>query len=132
MICGNCTLFAAFTNTNLLDGRWLIGEMPKDARVRESHLWTAILTIDESKQLLFLHRVLALHDIARRRGGKSANSRLTSQEWPTELDRMAIAGHALDQMEKMTNTEGDKIFDASDLRSVHCRVLEGCLAGVNQ
>ena len=78
----------------------------KDARVRDSHLWHQILKMDADKQETFLHRVLHLHAIAMRRGGKSFSPRLSAAEWEKEIERCCFLGHCLVYMQREANVDG--------------------------
>ena len=110
-----------------MDDRWLLGGTSKDQRVKSSHEWSNILKIDPDKQALFLERVLYLHDLASRRGGRSASLRLGPAEWATEVDRMALAAHIMNLMRSCRDPDGDLLFCPADLRKFLDRVVEGLL-----
>ena len=118
---------AAFTNAVLCDARWLIGGQSADPKVRSNHVWNDILSMDDAKQLVFLHRILYLHDLATRRAGKSAPVRLTLQEWAVEADRMALGTYILKAMSLLEMDDGSKVFDDAILETVKVRLLEGSL-----
>ena len=100
---------------------------PRDVSARRCHLWSAILTVDNDKQRMFVHRVLFLHGIATRRGGKAATVRLAIQEWDLECDRMCFAMHVLKAMEKSTDGMGNPLFSKDILDKVGVRAVEGSL-----
>ena len=104
-----------------------MGGGPRDVSARRCHLWSAILTVDNDKQRMFVHRVLFLHGIATRRGGKAATVRLAIQEWDLECDRMCFAMHVLKAMEKSTDGMGNPLFSKDILDKVGVRAVEGSL-----
>lgn len=111
----------------LLDSRWLIGGMSKDSRVRASHTWANIMTIDAGKQFLFVNRVIWLHELARRRGGKGSAVRLTPAEFNQALDKMALAAHVLDFMDSQVDDDGNRLFVSAQMAALKDRLVEGSL-----
>lgn len=76
---------------------------------------------------MFVHRVLFLHSIAIRRGGKAATARLSLQEWNAECDRMCFAMYVLQVMEKIKDDMGNPLFSKDILDKVGLRAVEGSL-----
>ena len=97
----------------------------KDPRTQNSHLWHQILKMTAEKQLVFVHRVLHLHDVALRRGGKAANPRLAPAEWALEADRCCFLAHCLCAMQKECNPDGTAKFSDEDMEKAFNRAIEG-------
>lgn len=76
---------------------------------------------------MFVHRVLFLHAIAIRRGGKAATARLSIQEWNLECDRMCFAMHVLKAMEKSKDDTGNPLLSKEIMDKVGARAVEGSL-----
>ena len=119
---------AAFSHNILLNGRWLLGGTPKDAKARQSHAWSTLLTVSEQKQELFVERILFIHELAVRRGAKSmATLRLSLSDWDLECDRFCVLGAALGHMEAALDDKGERLF-SNDLIDALCRrAIEGIL-----
>ena len=118
---------AAFTNAVLQDERWLLGAVSKD--VAGSHLWTNVLRVTPSKQPLFINRILFLHSLAMRRGGKSS-LKLSLQDWQTELTRMMLLSHVWENMCSASGSDGNQLFDKNLLDKLLKNIIEG-LPGVD-
>lgn len=103
----------------------MLGGESKDPRVQNSHLWHQILKMDADKQLVFVHRVLHLHDVALRRGGKAANPRLAPSEWSQETDRCCFLGHCLCMMQKESKPDGTPKFSEEIMDKAFNRAIEG-------
>eukprot|EP00435_Cladocopium_sp_Y103_P057869 s1201_g20.t1 len=87
-----------------------------------------MLTVTDSKQFLFVQRVMQLHTVAARRAGKAASVRLTVQEWDAECDKMCLLGHILETMKKMTDGMGERVFSDEMMLKLAERCIEGCPA----
>ena len=117
---------AAFTTQLLLDGRWMLNSTSRDPNAKASHLWAEkILKMTPNKQCLFVNRVLLLHEVASKRGGKSSNSRLSLAEWQQECDRACILGYIIDAMGQKTDSMGELMFAKDVIESVLQRAIEG-------
>lgn len=117
---------AAFTNQLLLDGRWMLNSTSRDPNAKSIHLWAEkILKMTPNKQCLFINRVLLLHEVASKRGGKSSNSRLSLAEWHQECDRACILGYIIDAMTEKTDSMGELMFAKDAIESVLQRSIEG-------
>lgn len=114
---------AALSNAVLMDSRWLLDGVNKE--VGGSHLWTRVMRVTPSKQLLFLRRVLFLHGLAHRRAGKASPVKLSASEWGKECNRMALLGHVLEEMHSAMNASGAPLF-AEDLLT---KLLQQCIEG---
>ena len=90
-------------------------------------MWSGILTVDEMKQQLFIHRVLFLHAVATRRAGKASSVRLSLQEWQAECDKMCLLGYILSDMKRCVDGNGDRLFSEDVLDAVCKRAVEGIL-----
>lgn len=84
--------------------------------------------MNAAKQELFVERVLFLHSLAVRRGGRYGNLKLTLNDWNAEADRMAFVGYVLEKMTESCDSNGDPLFKADVLQRVRVRALEGYLA----
>ena len=93
--------------------------------VRQSHLWSNILTMNQEKQQFFITRILGLHEIARRRAGKACVVRLSLEAWNQEADRICFLGHVLSSMDRMLNDDGDPLFPEDVLEKLADRAREG-------
>ena len=120
---------AAFTNSFLMDPRWLIGGQSKSAKARASHTWNSILEFDNLTQQLFLERVLSLHALATRRGAgaKSATLRLTPQELGDEADVIALATFVLQALHALKTADGERAVGDDEMEKIQDRMLEGNL-----
>lgn len=117
---------AAFTNQLLLDGRWMLNSTSRDPNAKAIHLWAEnILKMTPNKQCLFINRVLLLHEVASKRGGKSSNSRLSLGDWYQECDRACILGYVIDAMTQKTDSMGELMFDRDVIDSILQRAIEG-------
>lgn len=85
-----------------------------------------MLKTDATKQVTFLKRVMFLHQLASKRGGKSASVRLSADEWVTECDRMCLLCHVWVEMASLTGDDGFRVFDGDELRTLNDRIMEGC------
>ena len=83
------------------------------------------MTVDSEKQKLFMHRVLFLHEVATRRGGKSSNLRLSLQEWNNECDIMCFLAHVLLVMKTCVDDMGNRLFSAEVIDKTAERAVEG-------
>ena len=105
----------------------MLGGCSKDAGVKNSHLWTSILKVNENKQVLFIERVMLLHSIAAKKGGRSSNARLSLAEWQSECDRCCVIASVLETMQASVNNDGDRMFSSSIIENVFQRAVEGIL-----
>lgn len=131
MFLHDCSGPAAFTNQLLLDIRWLVGGMSRDPNSKKSHIWTELLRVTPEKQCVFVQRVLFLHDLASRRGARSASSRLNIQEWGIECERMIFLSSMVLHMSVVTDDHGGRIFSDEVVRSIVLRCVEGWLGTFN-
>lgn len=115
------------SNQLMLSERWMIGGTTLDSQAKKLHTWHSILKVDEDKQSLFIQRVLMLHEIASKRGGKSSSNRLSLNDWNLECDRCCLLGYILMSMETEVDEKGDKLFDDALLLSLGRRAVEGTL-----
>ena len=109
---------AAFHRDTLLETRWLLESAPRVS----CHAWRQILTVTPRKQVMFVSRLLYLHNIQSRRGGKG---KLPSGEWNAELDRQCLFGHAFDAMAAATADDGGPLFPAELQDTLLRRSMEG-------
>ena len=111
----------AFSRDTLLESRWLL----QGAGKANSATWNSILTMDEGKQVLFMCRILLLHELTSKRAGKSCSVRLSQQDWNEEADRMCLVGHIITAMLDATQPSGDPTFDRKVVDTVARRAVEG-------
>ena len=115
---------SAFSTPTLTSTRWLLSGYPDGV---DNPLWHNILTVDSTKQLAFLSRVLFLHGRALKRGGKAASCRLALNEWNNEVERMCLAVYIMDQMAMAAGHDGKPLFDGETMEKVGKRVTDGFL-----
>ena len=111
----------AFGRDTLTDHRWLLGGVP---RVSHSS-WHTILSMNTEKQLLFMRRIMLLHNLGSKRAGKAASVKLNLSDWNAECDRMCLLGHLLQAMHDTTADDGRPLFDAPLLATLVKRCLDG-------
>lgn len=102
----------------------------KEPNVKSSHLWADILKVNPNKQFLFIKRIMLLHDVATKRGGKSSTVRLSQADWNTECDRCCFIGYVLESMESALDQDGNPLFLGSVLESVFQRAVEGIFSSI--
>lgn len=107
-----------------METRWLIGG---SSRTISEH-WDGILRMVPMKQELFMKRILFLHSIAVKRGGKYSSARLGLKEWLVEADRICLLGYILQEMQGMCDLDGSKTFEPDLLGKIVQQIIEG-LAG---
>ena len=105
----------------------MLGGCTRDATKRSTHLWAKIMTVTAGKQQLFIQRVLLLHDIASKRGGRACVPRLSLAEWTAECDRSCWVGHIIEYMEEKLDRDGNKMFNSDVLEAIGKRCIEGTL-----
>lgn len=118
---------AAFSNQLLLDGRWMLGGSSRDPSIKSMHLWSSILTMDDAKQNIFIQRVLMLHEIALKQGGRASIPRLALSDWNTLADQFCFLGHCLKHMWEKTDSSGNRMFNDALITSICKRCVEGTL-----
>ena len=79
-----------------------------------------------------MNRILLLHEVALKRGGKATTARLSLADWISECDRCCVLGYILEAMEKATNQDQDRLFEESVWDNVMNRAIEGLLGLNNQ
>ena len=85
--------------------------------------------MEESKQLLFMERVLFIFDVTKIRAGKAQVIRMNSQQWHQEADIACIAGHIMNLMTNFRTEEDNLVvFPADTMAMVRKRFIEGTLA----
>lgn len=109
---------AAFGRDTLLDTRWLLVASAKST----SGIWHQILRVTEIKQILFLERLLHLHLIQTKRGGKACAVRLSLSEWNIEVDRTCLCGYILEQMHSTPD-----LFNRDSIKKVYGGMVDGFL-----
>eukprot|EP00435_Cladocopium_sp_Y103_P058278 s510_g20.t1 len=103
----------------------MLGGCSKDPAVKSSHLWTNILKVNENKQVLFIERVMLLHTVASKKGGRASNARLSLAEWQAECDRCCVIASILETMQESVDAGGDRMFSSEVIRTVFQRAVEG-------
>ena len=103
----------------------------KNSGVKSCHLWSDILKMNSDRQLLFIQRVLLLHEVASNRGAKSSNARLSLADWNAECDRCCVLGYILETMQAARNDEGNALFPEKLFAAVFQRTLEGTLTNIS-
>lgn len=101
--------------------------MSKDPSVKNSHLWTTIMTMNRLKQQLFMGRVLMLHEIATKQGGRATVPRLSLNDWIALADMCCVLGHILECMDRKLDGFGNRMFKEDLLQSIVKRAIEGTL-----
>ena len=102
----------------------------KNPDAKNLHVWHDILRVNEKKQVMFIARVMLLHEVSMKRGGRAAMHRLTLADWMLECDRMCLITHIFEMMEKEVSDEtGLRVFDDDLLESLAKRSIEGTLGG---
>ena len=87
--------------------------------------------MNSNKQVLFISRVLLLHEIATKRGGKSSAVRLSLGDWQSECDRCCFIGYVLECMEAARNDDGDLLFPGDIFTSMFQRAVEGFISSIS-
>ena len=105
----------------------MLGGCTRDVAKRSTHLWSKIMTVTPGKQQLFIQRIILLHDIASKRGGRACVSRLSLAEWTAECDRSCFVGHMIEYMEEKMNDDGNRMFLDEVLATIGKRCIEGTL-----
>ena len=95
--------------------------------MKSCHLWNDILKVNADKQFLFIKRIMLLHEVASKRGGKSSSVRLSLADWNVECDRCCFIGYVLESMESALNQDGEPLFPPTVLQAVLQRAIEGIL-----
>lgn len=116
---------AAVNNVLLLNERWMLGGATTNPSAKNLHAWHPMLQVDKDKQLVFIQRVLLLHEIASKKGGRGI--RLSLNGWNLECDRCCLMLHILDAMSHETDELGNKLFEDDLLSKLVTRVIEGPL-----
>ena len=106
----------------------MLGGATRDPNAKNLHTWHNILKVDQGKQKLFMQRVLLLHEIASKKGGRASSVRLTVSEWNVECDRCCLVSHILEEMEKEVDSNGVRVFPDSLLIQLAERAIEGTLS----
>ena len=112
---------AAFSRDTLMDARWLLDGVPR----LSNHFWHDALRMDAMKQALFMRRVLVLHQLSTKRGGRASSARLSQPDWVLEADRMTVLGFVIQEMTKATADDGTPLFPADVIDKVAQRAVEG-------
>ncbi|CAL1149068.1 unnamed protein product, partial [Cladocopium goreaui] len=107
---------SAFCSATLSNAQWLVGAAPSSGC---NAVWHQILSVTEAKQVLFMRRVLFLHDRAVRRGGRAASVRLSIAE------RMCVMQHILHEMSLAADHNGEGIFEPGTTDKVAKRAVDG-------
>lgn len=102
--------------------------LSRDPNVKGIHSWTNILTMNKTKQLIFLHRVLLLHEISTKQGGRASVPRLSLAEWQSLADQCCFLGYCLEYMDEKLDHSGNRMFEQDLIDSLTSRVIEGNLA----
>eukprot|EP00435_Cladocopium_sp_Y103_P053222 s1327_g17.t1 len=105
---------------------WLLDGLPKATNL--CPLWYSILKMTGSKQILFLQRLFHLHDVQTRRAGRACITRLSQEQWASEIDLMCVQGYIYDNMVIAKNPKGEKEFSLDTLKKVELGILEGDFA----
>ena len=74
---------------------------------------------------MFMKRVLALHQLSTKRGGKAANARLSQSDWNVEADRMAVMSYVIHEMRTATADDGSELFPPDIIEKLLKRAVEG-------
>ncbi|CAL1133840.1 unnamed protein product [Cladocopium goreaui] len=108
---------SAFGKETLNNGRWLVGAGPNSSGCNA--LWHSILTVDAEKQVLFLRRILFLHNRAVSRGGRASTIRLAVTE------RMCLMQYIIHEMKLARDHDGNAIFEPDTVEKVTKRCVDG-------
>ncbi|CAK8990644.1 unnamed protein product [Durusdinium trenchii] len=103
----------------------MIGGCSGDSTVKSMHLWTDILTMNQDKQECFISRILMLHEIATKQGGRAKVPRLSLNEWNSVADQFCFLGHCLNYMAMKMDSHGNRMFNDALLTGILKRVVEG-------
>ena len=117
---------AAFSKETLLNGRWLLGGIPKQAE----GIWRDLLEMNEARQHMFLQRVLFLHQVTKTKAGKAQVLRLPPTQWDMEADVACLAGAVLEKMQSFRDPNNLLTVPAETIQSVMSRFIEGCLDAI--
>ena len=105
----------------------MLGGTTRNADAKNLHTWHSILKVNDRKQVIFIQRVLLLHEIASKKGGRASTNRLSVSEWQLECDRCCLLTHILDEMSRTVDDHGQRLFPDDLLASLAMRVVEGTL-----
>ena len=111
----------AFSLHTLTSNRWLLGQSCVGA---DAH-WHDILLVDPQKQMLFMERILFLHERAYKRSSRAVVPRLALTDWCAEADKMCLAAHVIREMCRTLDQHGNRLFDTDVLKKVTKRTLDG-------
>ncbi|CAK9065321.1 unnamed protein product [Durusdinium trenchii] len=103
----------------------MLGGSSRDPSIKSMHLWSSILTMDDAKQNIFIQRVLMLHEIALKQGGRASIPRLALSDWNTLADQFCFLGHCLKHMWEKTDSSGNRMFNDALITSICKRCVEG-------
>ena len=81
-----------------------------------------------SKQSMFLQRLFHLHDVQTRRAGRACVTRLTPEQWVSQIDLICVQVYIYDHMIISKNNAGENEFPLDILQKVELGILEGYLA----
>ncbi|CAL1147634.1 unnamed protein product [Cladocopium goreaui] len=107
----------------------MLGGTTRNADAKNLHTWHSILKVNDRKQVIFIQRVLLLHEIASKKGGRASTNRLSVSEWQLECDRCCLLTHILDEMSRTVDDHGQRLFPDDLLASLATRVVEGDYTG---
>ena len=80
---------------------------------------------------MFLQRLFHLHDVQTRRAGRACVTRLTPEQWVSEIDLICVQAYICDNMIVAKNNDGQPEFSLETIQKVELGILEGYLAFKN-
>ncbi|CAK9029592.1 unnamed protein product [Durusdinium trenchii] len=72
-----------------------------------------------------MKRVLHVHGIQARRGGRASVSRMKVDEWQAEVNRMCLAAFCLESMYRAVDEAGDPLFPDCIMQKLSVSIIEG-------
>jgi hypothetical protein len=81
--------------------------------------------MNENKQVLFIERVMLLHNVASKKGGRASLARLSLAEWQVECDRCCVIACVLETMQASVDDDGNRMFTSSVIENLFQRAVEG-------
>ena len=115
---------SAFHKDTLLSARWYLGSTSNGAQ----EPWYTLLRVTPATQLLFLQRLLQVHErTLRKRTSKSQSCRLPLPKWDREVEIVTLLGSVHELMVKAVDPSGKSLFSKEALEDVSRRILEGSL-----
>ncbi len=85
------------------------------------------MEMSETKQHIFMQRVLFSYDITKKRAGKAQILRIPMAQWEQEADICCLGGEILEKMRTFRDPSNLTVFPIETIAATLTRLIEGSL-----